>query len=208
MENSHWKKTLLVVGVFAVAMAFLESSVVVYLRAIYYPEGFSFPLKIMPPNILVIEVTREAATIVMLLAVAWIAGRNFIGRFAFFAFAFGVWDIFYYVFLRLTLNWPVSLLELDILFLIPLPWIAPVLAPVIVSVCLMVASVILLQRETVKIYPVHWVFLILGGMIVIASFLSNPQGELHQWDLSSYNWYLFAAGMLLGLSTFVMMLKK
>jgi hypothetical protein len=212
MERSHWKRTLLVVGLFAVAMAFLESAVVVYLRSLYYPEGFSFPLKIMPANILMVEVIREAATIVMLAAVAWIAGGSVLGRFAFFAFAFSVWDIFYYVFLRLILNWPTSLLDWDILFLIPLPWIAPVLAPVIVSACLIIASTIVLKRESagmpVKFSVVQWLFLILGGMVVISSFMVNTQGTAQQSSFPPFNWYLFATGMFLALSMFASSLRK
>jgi hypothetical protein len=212
MQNNRWKKTLLAVGIFAVAMAFLESAVVVYLRSLYYPEGFSFPLKVMPPNILVVEVIREAATIVMLAAIAWIAGHTFLGRFAFFSFAFGVWDIFYYVFLKLAINWPVTLTDWDILFLIPLPWIAPVLAPLLVSMCLIAASVVILRRESVgkpvRFSLFHWAFLALGGIIIIVSFLLDQNVATLQSNPGSYNWYLFAAGIILGLFTYVAALRR
>ena len=97
-QNSfHLRGRIITLAVFAIAMAFLEAAVVVYLRELYYPEGFSFPLKMIPPKIYTIELGREAATIMMLAAVGWFSGRNFKSRFAGFAMAFGVWDIFYYL---------------------------------------------------------------------------------------------------------------
>ena len=92
--------------IYAVAMAYLESAVVVYLRAIYYPHGFDFPLAPMPPGMAAIEIGREAATLIMLLGVAALAGADRWERFLAFCVAFGVWDIFYYawlwIFIRLA----------------------------------------------------------------------------------------------------------
>ena len=122
-------RTILLVSVFAVAFALVESSVVVYLRLLYYPEGFAFPLKPALMSHVAVEVSREVATIVMLAVVGLIAGRSRWQRFSYFMIAFGVWDIFYYVWLKIMLNWPASLLDWDVLFLIPVPWIGPVVAP-------------------------------------------------------------------------------
>jgi len=141
-EPYPYNKRFVAVTIFAIAMAFLEAAVVEYLRQLYYPEGFSFPLKMIPMNIYFVELGREAATIIMLAAIGYLAGKNFLTRFSAFIIAFGVWDIFYYVFLKLILNWPSSLFDWDILFLIPLPWIGPVLAPVIISVLLIFAGYI------------------------------------------------------------------
>src|SRR5215468_561177 len=96
--------------VYAVAMAYLESAVVVYLRRLYYPQGFDFPLVIVDIPTLLIELGREAATIVMLATVGIAAGRTKVGKFAYFLLLFGVWDIFYYVWLKAFLGWPDSLL--------------------------------------------------------------------------------------------------
>jgi len=126
-------RMILLVGVFAMAFAFVESSVVVYLRQISYPEGFAFPLKPGITSQIAVEVSREFATIVMLIAIGMIAGTNRWQRFSYFLIGFGVWDIFYYVWLKLILDWPSSLLDWDILFLLPIPWIGPVIAPVLVS---------------------------------------------------------------------------
>ena len=106
-------------AVFAVAMGFLEGIVVIYLRELYYPQGFDFPLKLMSPELVRIEWIREISTLIMLAAVGIIAGRNNLQRLMYFLFAFGVWDIFYYVALKLLIGWPASLLTWDLLFLIP-----------------------------------------------------------------------------------------
>src|SRR6185369_12911503 len=84
------------------------------------------------------EIIREAATIVMLMTVGWLAVHNWRARFGYLLIAFGVWDIFYYVFLRILTGWPRTLLDWDVLFLIPLPWWGPVIAPMVIAV-LMIA---------------------------------------------------------------------
>src|SRR3972149_8397741 len=88
---------ILWVTVFAVAMAFVESAAVVYLRVIYYPEGFRFPLKLIMDDTIIVELYREMATLLMLLSVAFLAGRRLWDRFAWFMLAFGVWDFFYFL---------------------------------------------------------------------------------------------------------------
>ncbi len=140
-------KTLLVVIGFSVAMAALESAVVVYLRALYYPDGFTVALKMLDQQILLIEIAREAATLFMLLGVGWLAGNNFKDRFAYFLLSFAVWDIFYYVWLKVFIGWPSSMLEWDILFLIPFTWLGPVLAPVICSVTMILLAVVILRSN-------------------------------------------------------------
>ena len=120
-------------AVFYAAMAYLESAVVVYLRALYYPSGFDFPLVPMDRSLVFTEVWREAATLIMLLAPAAILTRSRMERFAWFCFGFGVWDIFYYVWLKALLDWPADLLSRDLLFLIPVPWVGPVWAPCAIS---------------------------------------------------------------------------
>jgi hypothetical protein len=120
---SNFGRRILWLTLFAIAMAYLESAVVVYLRLIYYPEGFQFPLKAITNTNLWIEVGREAATMVMLVVVGFLAAVTGPGRFAVICYAFGVWDIFYYIWLWIFIDWPSSLLTWDLLFLIPLPWI-------------------------------------------------------------------------------------
>ncbi|GIV21472.1 MAG: hypothetical protein KatS3mg023_3223 [Armatimonadota bacterium] len=148
---------VLLVTLFAIAMGYVEAAVVVYLRALYYPDGFPVPVKLgavpirftripefenrMPRRILRTEIGREAATIVMLFSLALLAGHNPMQMLGVFLLAFGVWDIFYYLFLKVLIRWPESLKTLDVLFLIPVPWIAPVWLPVSVSTLMIVAGV-------------------------------------------------------------------
>ena len=98
----------------------------------YQPNAFPPQAGIAPA-----EVVREAATLVMLLAVGGLAGRSWRSRLGYALVAFGVWDIFYYVFLKIITGWPHSLLDWDILFLIPLPWWGPVMAPVSIALVML-----------------------------------------------------------------------
>ena len=191
-------------SVYAVAMAYLESAVVVYLRALYYPGGFGFPLAPMPAAMALIEVGREAATIVMLVGVAMLAGTRRWERFLNFAFLFGVWDIFYYVWLHVLIGWPPSLATPDILFLIPLPWVSPVLAPVLVSLALIAGSVLLARLErrgaVLAFTPGSWTVAILGGAIVLFSFMVDSGGILRGGEAPPFRWGLFLAGLSLGIA--------
>ncbi len=149
------KRTLFWVTLFSIAMGFLESAVVIYLRELYYPHGFTFPLTPMPNKISVVEIWREAATVVMLLAVGVLAGRNRAERLAWFIIAFATWDIFYYIFLYIFVGWPQSLFTWDILFLIPVPWVGPVITPVIIAITMILygLSVVYYSSRGKKVAP-------------------------------------------------------
>ncbi len=206
------KKILLISTVFAVAMAYLESTVVVYLREIFYPQGFKFPLIDIPPDIYLIEVGREAATILMLWAVSGILKRNRREWFAYFAFNFAVWDIWYYIWLKLMIGWPASLLDWDVLFLIPLPWIGPVLAPVLVSSALIFSAVVILTFESTE-HPLNltvrdWALEILAGCIIIGSFLAQTEVIAAEQTPKSYPWWIFVFGMILGLAVFIIRIMQ
>lgn len=169
------RRSLLVITSFAIAMGFLESAVVVYMREILYPEGFNFPLSPIPVNLALTELLREVATLVMLLSIGMLAGRRFSTGFAWFIYTFAIWDIFYYVFLWLILGWPESLLTWDVLFLIPTTWTGPVLSPVLVSLTMiLLALMILLRAESgadSQIPGKVWAGLILGSLILIFGFV-------------------------------------
>jgi hypothetical protein len=155
-------------------MGYLESAVVIYLRRLYYPHGFDFPLVPITPDIGMIEFLREAATIIMLLSIAIIGGRNLAQRFALFIYSFAVWDIFYYAFLKVFDHWPSSLFTWDILFIIPFPWVGPVIAPVIVSATMIVLTLIIIfaaeKEQHVKISLLQWALLVAGAFIQIIAF--------------------------------------
>jgi hypothetical protein len=132
-------------------MAYVEAAVVSYLRLLYYPDGFvigdASAMAAMAPVAFRVELGREAATIVMLAAVALIAARrSWWERLSYFIWAFAVWDIFYYVWLYVLLRWPPDLMTLDVLFLIPRVWIAPVVLPVAVSGMMLVLAIVILKR--------------------------------------------------------------
>ena len=197
------RRALLTLSAFAVAFAFVESAVVAYLRFLYYPDGFTFPLAPMPPDRYAIEVAREAATLVMLWTVAALAGRDRWERFLFFSIAFGVWDIFYYVWLWVMLGWPASPLDLDVLFLIPVPWFGPVLAPVAVSAGLIGGSLVLLglwhRGARLSFHWYSWTAAILGGAIVLWTFVRDWRAAIeYRWP-APYPWAAFCAGIAMGL---------
>ncbi len=194
-----WRTCVPVVA-FAVAFAWVESSVVVYLREIYYPEGFTFPLKAISQPHVVVELVREFATIIMLLTVGILAGRSRWERFAHFAIAFGVWDIFYYVWLLVAIAWPSSLLELDILFLLPLPWIGPVIAPVLISLLLIAAGCMIVQVERSRPFRPHamsWPGSVAGCALILWTFMADTNAGLHGMPPEPYPYGIFAVGMTL-----------
>jgi hypothetical protein len=191
-------------ALYAVAMAYLESSVVVYLRAIYYPEGFSLPLVLIEPRMSAIEVGREAATLVMLLGVTAAMSKDRWEWFLAFCLSFGIWDIFYYIWLWVFLGWPPSLLTWDVLFLIPVPWIGPVLAPVIVSVGLIAGSLLLFRVKhrgaRLSFMPALWALAVAGGGLVLLSFTLDFRVVLAQMEPPPFRWWLFAAGITCGVT--------
>lgn len=187
-------KTILWLTLFSIAMGYLETAVVVYLRKLYYPGGFDFPLIPVTNDIAVAEFWREFATIIMLIGVGILAGKNRLQRFAFFLYSFAIWDIFYYVFLKILLNWPQSLFTWDILFLIPVPWVGPVIAPCIISVSmiLLMAVVVYFQGKDkdVSILFVEWILLIFGSIIAVVSFMWDYIMYLTKDDTSTIVWTL------------------
>ena len=187
--------------VFSIAMALVEAAVVVYLWALYYPEGFAFPLPMITVRHLIVELGREAATIFMLLSVAALIGKRFWEKFAYFVICFGFWDIFYYLWLKLALGWPSSLLDWDILFLIPLPWIGPVIAPVSIAIMMILAGllIIALYKRGYDFRPsfLTWVLTIIGTLTILYSFMRDTGAGLHQQMPLPYRYDLLIAGEIL-----------
>lgn len=215
-------KTIWIV-LFAIAMGYLESAVVVYLRELYYPEGFSFPLKAMAHDVAVTELYREAATLIMILAVSILAAEFWLHRFAWFLIVFSVWDIAYYIFLKLLVNWPESFFTTDILFLLPSIWTGPVIAPVINSLTMMLIALVILKKSRkgpiplIRLSRVIWLLFIAGSIIVLIAYMKDfavyaidyrhslPSGNLSynqnllslstQFVPRSFDWLLFCSGV-------------
>ncbi len=177
---------LLIVLLFGIAMGFLESVVVVYLRQIYYSRGFRTHL-VIPSNVIHIEMFREIMTIIMIWAVSSLAGENRSRKIYYFIYLFGIWDIFYYIGLKLILNWPPSILTWDILFLVPTEWLGPVLAPVIVSLTFIAYGLIMIFKKE-NLDPVQLLTGLGGGILIFTSFVTADANKLN------YNWYIFSVG--------------
>jgi hypothetical protein len=204
-ERARW---LLVVA-FAVGMAWVEAATVYYLRVMvdrvvpYQPD----PLPIR--GILgQVELVREAATMVMLLTVGMLAGRTWRSRLGYAAVAFGTWDILYYAFLWIISDWPASLFDWDILFLLPVPWWGPVLAPVCIALLMIVWGTLVSQRPdraaatslTRALWGLNWI----GIALALSVFMSDslravPRGldVMRQVLPETFNWPVFSVALLL-----------
>jgi hypothetical protein len=220
IDVEPWRETLVrfcIAVIFSIAFGYIEAAVVVYLRAIFYPDGFTFPLEVLSTDplwnrLLWTEVGREAATIVLIFSGAWLFGRSRQQRFAYFLTIFAIWDIFYYVWLKILLDWPSSIMDWDILFLMPTAWASAVLYPVLISLTLLVFAVIILYRcsrgRPLKVTLLEWLGFLLASLIVVASFCiaglhtSEPDFE------SYFYWPLFAVGHIAAILLFMKCLLK
>jgi hypothetical protein len=169
-QQNHEIWTIIVVlFLFSMSMGYFESSIVIYLREIYYPDGFGFPLREMDMDMFTVEIFREFFSLVMLVTVALLVSRKLKNWFAWFIFAFAWWDIFYYIFLKIFLDWPESLFTWDILFLLPVTWTGPVIAPVINSATMIVLAAIIVfagKSDSHKGPSAYeWSLLIVGALI-------------------------------------------
>ena len=197
------------VALYAAAMAWVEAAVVFYLRSMigriepHQPD----PLPVIG-GFASVELPRELATLVMLLAVGALTGRTWRARLGYTAIAFGVWDIFYYVFLKIMCGWPHSLLDWDILFLLPLPWWGPVLAPVLISLLMILWGTFASQFErapqaTLSNWRV-WVLSFIGVALALYVFMANAiavfPGGLDAVRMvlpERFNWPLFCLALML-----------
>ena len=196
----------LIVVLFAVAMAWVEAATVFYLRVMvdrvdpYQPNPLPMDGIVEP-----VELVREAATLVMLAAIGMLAGRNGRTRLGYAAIAFGVWDVFYYIFLKLISGWPTSLFDWDVLFLLPLPWWGPVLAPVCIALLMIAWGTLETQStEDVPVARSAWalggagIALALGVFMIDASrALPGGRDAVMRVLPMTFNWPLFWVALLL-----------
>jgi hypothetical protein len=211
-NNSQWNRWWMVV-LYATAMAWVESAVVFYLRTMinriepHQPN----PFPVLEDGFGWVELVREFATLVMLFAVGFLAGRTWRARIGYAVIAFGVWDIFYYVFLKMMCGWPHTLLDWDVLFLLPMPWWGPVLAPVLISLLMVFWGTLASQfeREPAPVLSNWrvWVLNFAGVALALYVFMADtlaavPRGlaavcnvlpEKFNWPLFFVAWLLMAA---------------
>jgi len=206
---------------FSTAFGYLEAAVVSYLRILheparrhYYPDRLSsemFPLLTLEQvravgeeqqKTLAVEIGREAATMLMLAAIALAVAGNARQWIAAFAIAFGVWDIVFYASLKLLLGWPASLFTWDILFLIPVPWVGPVIAPVLVSLAMITAGIWCLMREaagrSLRMGRRNVLGVLLGALVIVLSFTLDYRNIMAGGMPHPFHWGVFGLGMGIG----------
>jgi hypothetical protein len=203
------------VWVFALAFGWIEASIVVYLRELYTREisvhgpqtfaGLQVTLVTLPNNLVALEMAREACTIILLGAAAWLAGHRAADRAGAFLLAFGVWDLAYYAVLKLVAGWPESLTTWDILFLIPLAWVAPVWAPMLVATLFVVAGTFLFATpERQRRY--RWgdvVLLSVAVLLMIGAFLVESRAAIEHRVPERFPVWLFLTGAALATVSFL-----
>jgi len=193
-------------------MAWVEAACVYYLRVIVDRVQPHQPDPLPIRGILgEVELVRESATLLMLAMTGMLAGRRWRARLGYAAIAFGVWDILYYIFLRIISGWPASLFDWDILFLLPLPWWGPVLAPVCIASLMIVWGTLVTQwRDPIpaaRFARFSWaLWTMTGAGIVLAlgifmadSIRALPGGPdtVRQVLPTAFNWPVFGAALLL-----------
>jgi hypothetical protein len=211
---------------FAIAFAWVESSVVVYLREIYFGGSFYFPVvlewkdgKLLVDDLIRIELGREIATILMLMAVGCAAGKNALQKFCFFMMAFGVWDIFYYIWLWVMVSWPENLMTWDLLFFVPIPWVGPVITPILIALAMSIAgSLIIYYDEKGCVIDWRWYdwFIELGcALLIIAAFcwdwkniMRIPDGVARNGIPNPFAWWLYVPAFIVAAVYFVVRLKQ
>lgn len=224
-------RSLLALGLFGVSFAYVEAAVVVYLRALYEPLHHRlhpdrspddlFPvirldqLEAEGPEVrrrLDIELVRELATLVMLAAVGLAVGRGWREAFAGFLVAFGVWDIAFYAFLKVLIDWPASFWTWDLLFLLPLPWTAPVIAPMIVALSMVASGVTVLAFEAVgrpmRLSWLEWTAVVAGGVLLVAAFCWDYRNIIAGRLPLPFHWPLFWTGEAIGVAGFLRALAR
>jgi hypothetical protein len=215
--KTTWWRTVAGIVLFGGAFGYVEASVVVYLRAIYtpwhahyypaVPADDLFPLLTLdqlhemgPEHAtrLKVELVREFATLLMLGGAAVMVGRNLREWVAVFVACFGVWDITFYLVLKALLNWPASLFTWDLLFLLPIPWVGPVLAPVVVALSMTGVGLAVLWREysgnPVEVGRMRWAVILLGAVLVFVSFTADFVNTTSGGYPRNFHWPLFFAG--------------
>ncbi|MBW2061940.1 MAG: hypothetical protein JRI95_10315 [Deltaproteobacteria bacterium] len=214
------------VVIFGIAFAWVESAAVVYLREIYFNGSFEFPIvtvwedgRRVVDELGRIEFGREVATIIILAAVGCITGRNALQKFCFFIIAFGVWDIFYYIWLRVMIDWPESLMTWDLLFFIPLPWVGPVITPVLIALALVMFGTVLVHYDE-KGFAIAWRWFdwaieITCGLLLVLAFcwdwkniIRLPDGVPRDGIPNPFFWWLFLPVYLFAVAYFAFRFKK
>jgi hypothetical protein len=214
-------RILVALSLFGISFGFVEAAVVVYLRQVYFPVVEYFypahdPADLFPllrldqlgamgpvhEKLLLVELVREGMTLLMLVGIAVAVARNMREGLAAFVLAFGIWDVAFYGSLKLTLDWPSSLHTWDLLFLLPVPWVGPVLAPLMVAATMIAGGTAVLHREclgrpvALKLAPLTTIAT--GGIVIIGAFCCDYRNIMGGGLPNPFHWPLFALGEVVG----------
>ena len=206
-------KKISLLGLFAITMAYLEAAVVVYLRELYYRDNILslFPLRTFTAMDLRIEIFREFSTLVMLILVSLFAFRQRTKRWAAFFFTWGMWDIFYYVWLKILIGWPVHWTDWDILFLIPVPWLAPFISPVIVALIFIIGGLLVILKNVEKLRREYLLLALIGAVLIFLSFIWKvifTKVDALYITQGGFPWPLYIAGLILIVGGYILAFRK
>jgi len=211
---------------FAIAFAWVEAAIVVYLREIYFEGSFYFPVvlewkngKLVVDHLMHIEFGREIATILMLVAVGCASGKNALQKFCFFMIAFGIWDVFYYIWLWVMVGWPESLMTWDLLFFVPLPWVGPVITPVLIALTITAAGSLIIFYEgkgcVIAWRWYDWVIELGCGVLMIVAFcwdwknIIRLPGDVQYTGIPNpFAWWLYLPAYSFSVIYFVVRLRQ
>lgn len=229
--KTNWWRVVAALVLFGVSFGYVEAAVVAYLRTIYTPLRVHFypgsPIAELFPLLSLqqlrslgpehtarvkIELIREFATLLMLAGVALAVARSLLEWAAAFLTCFGIWDLAFYFWLKLLLAWPASLLTWDILFFLPVPWVGPVLAPVIVSASMISAGLLVLWREyhgqSIQLTALSWSVIMLGAVLIFSAFIADFRNTANGGYPHAFHWALFLAGETIGVIAFLRALLR
>src|SRR6266851_6358708 len=166
------RPALLPLTIFAASFGLEEAIVVLYLRRLAFPRGFfvggTSVVGSASPTVIHLELAREASTMLTLVVLAWMCARAVDLRWRSFLFAFGLWDAAYYAWLYLLSGYP-TLTSDDLLFLIPVPWVAPVWVALAFALSFTALGAFGFQAQRT------WMFVV-GLGLGLASFILRPLG--------------------------------
>jgi hypothetical protein len=198
---------LILLTLFAVAMAQVEAAIVVHLRTIYYPDDprSLFPLAPLSHRDLAIELVRETATVVMIVTLSFLTARRFRNAFVVFVYVFGVWDIFYYVWLKMMIGWPTAWSEWDVLFLIPWPWFGPWITPAAVALVFSAWGAKRLwcgqgcefDRTAGALFLVGFALVLTTFLTPALPLLSQGEAAFNGYEPTGFQWVVYLAGLVL-----------
>jgi len=188
----------LIIALFSIAFGVEEAIIVLYLRM----------LPASGPSVVTIESWRELCTIVVLVAVAWLASTRVDMRLRAFLIAFGVWDLTYYIALWLMSGTP-SLTSQDVLFLIPVPWIAPVWAAMAFAAALALLGLFGIAKRRGRLFAaglaLGWLSFVWGPLY--ARFIDHSRIFASASD-NSYPIWLFVPAIALVISALPILSRR